>query len=203
MATTVSSGAQDSTLGELAKILAGIEFTTLDAATADAARGRVLDTLGAFVVGLRTPEGRLLRYVERASGESAALGFAERCRIYVGATRATEIDDIDPASCTTVGSVVVPVAVAEATRRPRADARTLLAAVVAGYEAMQRLGRAIGGATLIYRGVWPTYVAAPFAAAATVAKLLRLDAPTTERALALVLTRTSAVPTAALTRFGF
>jgi len=201
--TTVNSGAQGSTLGELAKILAGIEFAALDAATADAARGRVLDTLGAFVVGLRTPEGRLLRYLERASRDGTALGFVERCRIYVGATRATEVDDIDVASCTTVGSVVVPVAVAVAARQPRADARTLLAAVVAGYEAMQRLGRAIGGATLIYRGVWPTYVAAPFAAAATAAKLLELDAPTTARALALALTRTSAAPAAALPRFGF
>lgn len=191
-------------LGELAKILARIEFTALDAATLDAARARVLDALGALVVGLQTPEGRLLRrYAERASGEGAALDFAERCRAYVGATRATEVDDIDVASCTTVGSVVVPVAVAVATRQPRADGRALLAAVVAGYEAMQRLGRAIGGATLIYRGVWPTYVTAPFAAAATAAKLLELDAPTTERALALALTRTSAAPAAALSRFGF
>jgi len=147
-------------------------------------------------------EGRVLRdYAKRASGAGTSLSFAERCRLYVGATRTTELDDIDIASCTTVGSVVVPVAVAVATRQ-RADARTLLAAVVAGYEAMQRLGRAIGGATLVYRGVWPTYVTAPFAAAATAARLLGLDAHTTACALALALTRTSAAPAAALSRFG-
>lgn len=188
-------------LGELARILSSIEFTALDAATLDAARARIFDTLGALVVGLQTPEGRALRdYGKGESGERVMLGFAD-CRLYVGATRATEVDDIDVASCTTVGSVVVPTALALAVRR-RADGRALLAAVATGYEAMQRLGRAIGGATLIYRGVWPTYVTAPFAAAATVAKLLRLDAPTTERALALVLTRTTAAPAAALTRFG-
>jgi 2-methylcitrate dehydratase PrpD len=162
-------------------------------------RACVFDTLGASPVS-SDARGRAAR-LRQASGERVALGFAD-CRLYVGATRATEVDDIDVASCTTVGSVVVPAALAMAVRR-RADGRALLAAVVTGYEAMQRLGRAIGGATLIYRGVWPTYVTAPLAAAATVAKLLRLDAPTTERALALALTRTTAAPAAALTRFGF
>jgi 2-methylcitrate dehydratase PrpD len=185
-------------------MLSGIDFAALDAATADAARARTLDTLGALVIGLQTPEGRVLRrYAARASGEGGALDVNERCRLYVGATRATEVDDIDVASCATVGSVVVPVALAIAARQPSADGRALLAAVVAGYEAMQRLGRAIGGATLIYRGVWPTYVTAPFAAAATAAKLLELDAKATARALALALTRTSGAPAAALQRFGF
>lgn len=202
--STAATPKDGAPLGELARILSGIEFAALDAATIGAARARVFDTLGALVVGLQTHEGRLLRHsAQRASGGGAALDFAERCRLYVGATRATEIDDIDVASCTTVGSVVVPVAVAVAARQPRADGRALLAAVVAGYDAMQRLGRAIGGARLVYRGVWPTYVSAPFAAAATAAKLLGLDAAATEGALALALTRTSAAPAAALARFGF
>jgi len=203
-AATPKDGAHPSTLGELARIFASIEFAALEAATLDAARARVLDTLGALVVGLQTPEGRALRAsAERASGKGTALDPTERCRLFVGATRATELDDIDVASCTTVGSVVVPVALAFAARQPRADGRAVLAAVVAGYEAMQRLGRAIGGATLIYRGVWPTYVTAPFAAAATASKVLGLDAAATARALGLALTRTSSVPPAALSRFGF
>src|SRR5262245_55309143 len=151
-AATSKDNASSSPLGELARILSNIEFAALDAATLDAARARVFDTLGALVVGLQTPEGRLLRHsAHRASGGRTELDFAERCRLHVGATRATELDDIDVASCTTVGSVVVPVAVAVAVRQPRADGRAVLAAAVAGYEAMQRLGRAIGGATLIYR----------------------------------------------------
>ncbi|HUQ52517.1 MAG TPA: MmgE/PrpD family protein, partial [Gammaproteobacteria bacterium] len=201
---TQATGAGGSILSELAQLLASLDPAALDAVTLDAARARIFDTLGALVVGLQTPEGRLLRsYAERASGEGSALDFMERCRLHVGATRATEIDDIDVASCTTVGAVVVPVALALAARQPRANAGRLLAAVVAGYEAMQRLGRAIGGATLIYRGVWPTYVTAPFAAAATAAKLLGLDAGATRRALELAVTRTAPVPAAALARFGF
>src|SRR5204862_7518373 len=87
--------------------------------------------------------------------------------------------------------------------RPAGGDGAMLSAVVAGYEAMTRLGRAIGGATLLYRGVWPTYVTAAFGAAATTARLLELDAPTTARALALALTRTASVPADALTRFGY
>jgi 2-methylcitrate dehydratase PrpD len=79
----------------------------------------------------------------------------------------------------------------------------LPAAAVAGYEAITRLGRAIGGAALLYRGVWPTYVTAAFGAAATAAKLLDLDGSATARALALALSRTMAAPAGALARLGF
>ena len=96
-----------------------------------------------------------------------------------GAARSTEVDDIDLPGCTTVGAVVVPVAVTMAAARPRVGEGALLSAVVSGYEAMTRLGRAIGGATLLYRGVWPTYVTAAFGAAATTARLLELDAAAT------------------------
>jgi len=68
---------------------------------------------------------------------------------------------------------------------------------------MTRLGRAIGGATLLYRGVWPTYVTAAFGAAATTARLLELDAAATARALALALARTDNLPRGTLARFGY
>ena len=51
----------------------------------------------------------------------------------------------------------------------------LAAAIVAGYEAMIRLGAAIDGPSVLYRGIWPTYFAAPFGAAAVAARLFRLD----------------------------
>lgn len=186
---------------QLATRLATCRWDALDAATRNAARVRLFDTLGACVVGLATPEGELLRrYADVASGDGRALGLGERCRLYVGATRATEVDDIDIESCTTVGSVVVPVALSVASAPRTLTSRALLTAIVTGYEAMMRLGRAIDGATLIYRGVWPTYVCAAFAAAATTARLLDLDASGTTRALALALMRT--VPLRGVAPFG-
>jgi len=191
-------------LQQLAAALAGFSLDQADAAVAAAARQRLFDTVGAACVGLETAEGRLLRALDGEARPLAPTRHAlDRCRLFVGAARATEIDDIDVASCTTVGSVVVPAALAIAASEPRADDRTLLAGIVVGYEAMVRLGRALRGATLLYRGVWPTYVTAAFGAAATTAKLLGLDAAQTARALALALARTSTPSSAALARFGF
>jgi NAD(P)-dependent dehydrogenase (short-subunit alcohol dehydrogenase family) len=52
------------------------------------------------------------------------------------------------------------------------EAERFRRAVEVGYEAMTRLGAAIDGAQVVYRGVWPTCFGAPFAAAAVVASLL-------------------------------
>ena len=53
---------------------------------------------------------------------------------------------------------------------------------------MTRLGRAIDGPTILYRGIWPTYFAAPFGVAAVAARLFKLDAKQTANALAMALT---------------
>ena len=186
-------------LAELAAQLAAIAYAAIGADAQVAARQRLLDALAAAALGQLTPEGRLLDGAERRRGP----GHGSTCRLLTGAARSTEVDDIDLPGCTTVGAVVVPVAVTVAAARPVVADGALLSAVVAGYEAMTRLGRAIGGATLLYRGVWPTYVTAAFGAAATTARMLELDAAATARALALALTRTTNLPAAAMTRFGY
>jgi 2-methylcitrate dehydratase PrpD len=52
---------------------------------------------------------------------------------------------------------------------------------------MTRLGAALGGAAIMYRGIWPTYFAAPFAVAGTAARLLRLGDEEAAHALAIAL----------------
>jgi 2-methylcitrate dehydratase PrpD len=52
---------------------------------------------------------------------------------------------------------------------------------------MTRLGVAVNGASVLYRGVWPTYFAAPLASAAIAARIWRLDTETTAHALSLAL----------------
>jgi 2-methylcitrate dehydratase PrpD len=78
---------------------------------------------------------------------------------------------------------VVPAALTIAAARSDIDAGDLPAAIVAGYEAMIRLGAAIDGPSALYRGIWPSYFAAPFGVAAVAARLLRLDAATAANAL--------------------
>jgi len=184
------------TVTALANAIAGLSFSDLDDDLIESARKRVFDTLGATAVGLHTEEGQQLRrlFVRMTAGIDATGNIIENIRLYVGATRATEIDDIDIRSCTTVGSVIVPVALAIAAARSDVPDRTVLLSIICGYEAMIRLGRAIDGAEILYRGVWPTYVTAPFAAAAAAAKLLELDARTTAQALLMALSRSTSLP---------
>ena len=169
-----------------------LSYTDLGEDVIEAVRQRVFDTLGATLVGLATPEGRVLtRLHERMTPSDAPCPATEAARLLVGATRSTEIDDIDVASCATVGSVVVPSALAVAASLPGTGERQLAAAVIAGYDAMIRLARAIDGARVLYDGVWPSYVTAPFAAAAVTAKLHDMDEAQTARALALALARSA------------
>ena len=189
--------AYDDALDELGAALAEMSFDSLDEETIAATRQRIFDTLGATAIGLETPEGHALKTsLPTPAGNGVPRSAAELIGLYVGATRTTEIDDIDIASCTTAGAVVVPVALAIANAENRDD-RRLIAAVVAGYEAMLRIGRAIGGATILYRGVWPTYVTASLGAAATTAHLLGLDGEATANALALAAAATSVPPASA------
>jgi 2-methylcitrate dehydratase PrpD len=53
---------------------------------------------------------------------------------------------------------------------------------------MIRLGLAVDGPGILYRGIWPTYLAAPFGMAAVAARLFDLSAEEASHALALALT---------------
>ena len=48
-------------------------------------------------------------------------------------------------------------------------------------------GAAIDGPSVLYRGIWPTYFAAPFGVAATAARLMRLSTEQTANALSIAL----------------
>src|SRR5262245_61191838 len=120
----------------------------------------------------------------KADSGSLALDLATRCAL----ARLSEIDDIHLASMTTPGAIVIPGALTLAAALPEAKAADVIAAILAGYEAMTRLGRAIDGPTVLYRGIWPTYFAAPFGVAAVAARLLKLDEKQAASALALALT---------------
>jgi 2-methylcitrate dehydratase PrpD len=182
-----------SALGELGRYVADGGPPAED--LRELARLHLIDTIGALIASTRMPEGlRLLRFragVPEAAeaGGALALDLSTRCAL----ARASEIDDIHLPSMTTPGAIVIPAALTLAAAMPadaaqEATALDLVAAMVAGYEAMTRLGRAVDGPSILYRGIWPTYLAAPFAIAAVAARLLRLDAGACAHSLALALT---------------
>jgi 2-methylcitrate dehydratase PrpD len=149
----------------------------------------LIDTVGAWIAGARTTEGLALLRFRAAMGDSAqagdamALDLATRCAL----ARLSEIDNIHLPSMTTPGGIVISAALTLAAATPAATADDVIAAILAGTEAMTRLGRAVDGPAILYRGIWPTYLAAPFAVAAVAARLLRLDDRATANALALAL----------------
>jgi 2-methylcitrate dehydratase PrpD len=146
----------------------------------------VADTIGAWIAASATPEGRALLAFH---GKEASL--TERLTVNCALARLSEIDDIHLAAMITPGSIVVPAALTIAAAGGEANAAETAAAIAAGYEAMVRLGVAIDGPTVLYRGIWPTYFAAPFGVAATSARLIGLDAARTAQALAIALTSAS------------
>lgn len=157
----------------------------LDDAAGAAVRLHLIDTLGALIASAGTPEGRLLlRFRGEAGGQSdPATTIGTLCAL----ARLSEIDDIHLAAMTTPGSIVIPAALAIAASRPVEDWDAIGGAILAGYEAMVRLGQALNGPAVLYRGIWPTYIATPFAVAAVAARLFGLDAKQAAQALALAL----------------
>jgi 2-methylcitrate dehydratase PrpD len=165
-------------------------------AVREAVRLHVIDTVGALVAGTRTAEGQALLRFRAASGTN---DWARDLIVLTALARLTEIDGIHLASMTTPSAIVIPGALTIAAapsltlprlrgREGRGDTGALLDAIVAGYEAMIRLGLALDGPAILYRGIWPTYIAAPFGIAAVASRLMELDAAQTANALALALT---------------
>jgi 2-methylcitrate dehydratase PrpD len=147
----------------------------------------ILDSVAASLIGAATHDGRAaLSFL--AHGLSGPL---DEVATRVAVTRMTEFDDIHLASGTTPGSIVVPTALTVGGILGIQDSYTFTAAIIAGYEAMVRLGGAIHGQSAGYRGIWATYFCAPFAAAAVTARLLGLNGELTAHALAIALTMSS------------
>jgi len=174
-----------STLSRLAETLAGPEPAIIAAENGVAIGQHVVDTVAAWVAATATAEGRALIAFRGRAGDLAA-DVATHC----GLARLSEVDDIHIRSMVTPGSIVAPAALTIAAAQ-KAAPEEIGAAIVGGYEAMIRLGLAVDGPMSLYRGIWPTYLAAPFGVAATAARLMKLDAERTAQALSLALTMTA------------
>jgi 2-methylcitrate dehydratase PrpD len=160
-------------------------------ATRATAKLHVIDTVGAWIAGAHTAEGRALIEQFAPTVPPQAPNAADLTRdigVHCGLARLSEVDNIHLASATTPGGIVIPAALTIAAARPNTSPDALLEAIIGGIEAVVRLGSAIGGPSVLYRGIWPTYFATPFAVAAVAARLYELDAEKTAHALALALT---------------
>jgi 2-methylcitrate dehydratase PrpD len=141
------------------------------------------DTVVAALAGANIAEGRALQQLGGDAGLASQIGRQ------AAAARLTEIDDIHLASCTTPSAGIVPVALRMAAHLRAFDPERVASAIWVGTEITTRLGLAINGPQVLYRGIWPTYLAAPVGAAAAAARMLDLDATRAAHALSLALMR--------------
>jgi 2-methylcitrate dehydratase PrpD len=145
----------------------------------------VIDTVTAWVATAATEGARTLRRFQNDAKQGAdpAFDLIINCAL----TRLSEVDDIHLGAMITPGAIVIPGVITIAATQPP-NPTALSEAIIAGYEAMVRLGLALDGPTILYRGIWPSLIAAPFGIAAASARLFDLSAAQTANALALALT---------------
>jgi 2-methylcitrate dehydratase PrpD len=166
-------------LGQLADFVAQANAAALPPAEQELQRRHIMDAVVAAAAGARTREGRSLatllggRALPEVVGQRAAT------------IRLSEIDDIHLPSCTTPSAAAVATALSLA--QPPVDPVQVASAIWAGTEVMTRMGQAVRGPEILYRGVWPSCFAAPLAVAATAARMRGLDAAQTADALSLAL----------------
>lgn len=134
----------------------------------DAAALFVLDTLACAFAARRSRQGGIVLDWHRAGGGASA----RRCFVFGALVHVLEIDDLHRESVTHPACVVIPAAWSVAAER-KLDGRALLEAVLQGYEAVCRIGNAVGPA---HYKIWHnTATCGPFGAAVAVAALLGLD----------------------------
>jgi len=141
-------------------------------------RRHAADVIVARIAGEHTREGRAVSQLFPGGGGVDSI--AGLCAL----VRLTEVDDIHIASCTTPSSVAVPVALGIAAEAG-CDPERLESAIWAGTELIVRLGKAIDGARVLYKGLWPTRTGATIGAAATAARVWGLTTGQTADALSL------------------
>ncbi len=152
----------------------------------------LLDWMGCAASGVRSAQGQAFgRWLQLQGGGrcptlAGRSSDAAAAAAYHGALGSVlEMDDIHRSSILHPGLVVIPAVLAAAS--PSTSGARLLAGLLAGYEAMIRVGRALGPS---HYGLWhSTATAGCFGAAAGASVVLGLDVPTTAHAMALAGTR--------------
>lgn len=127
-----------------------------------------LDAVACAYAGSSTPVGDILR----RWGASGDMDSRRQALLMGALTHITETDDLHRASVTHPGCVVVPAVLALGEKLGSSD-RQMLTAILHGFEAMCRIGAAVGPAH--YRIWHNTATCGPFGSAMAAAALLQLD----------------------------
>ncbi|PPR22856.1 MAG: hypothetical protein CFH39_00999 [Alphaproteobacteria bacterium MarineAlpha10_Bin2] len=179
----------------LAENLAALDDQTLSAADRTQIKRLILDHVGVCRRGAEQPWCLALRdWAGRYAGSGASVVFGTAlctapnvaALVNASAAHGMELDDTHDSSVSHPGAVVIATALALGIQH-QARGGVIMAAIAAGYEAMGRVGRAVGASEVIEFGYHPTALFGGFGAAATAGKLLGLDGPGIASAWGLML----------------
>ena len=168
-------------INQLAGFVTQANAAALPAAEQALQRRHVFDAVVAAAAGAHTGEAGSLVALLGTRGLPEIIGQR------AATIRLSEIDDIHLPSCTTPSAASVAVALSLATEAQRCDPVQVASAIWAGTQTMTRMGEAVRGPDILYRGVWPSCFAAPLSAAATAARMSGFDVGQTADALSLAL----------------
>jgi len=184
--TRSSTQEQRSVSGQFADFICGVSFDTLASTVVESAKLRVLDCLATALAsdGLEVP-AVVRRFIRGSSGLATVFGSVERVApvdaAFVNATLVNARSQDDFLLKSHPGALTLPAALAVAEMQDSSGAE-LLAALVVGYEMVGRVY--LGGPTMLPR-FRASGVVGTVAAAASAAKLLKLDNPRVMHALGL------------------
>jgi len=168
----------------LAAFTAGLTYDAIPPTVIDKLKLNILDGIACCLVGSALPWTRKVADMVAADGgvpSATVIGMGRTAplsgAVLINATagHAFELDDIHRDAILHPNSIAVPVALNVAEYLGGASGPDVLTAIVAGYEAGNRIGAA-AGTDLLLRGFHPQGVVGPFCAAVTAARLMKLDA---------------------------
>jgi len=183
-------------LGDFA---ANLDYEDLSPEVVDRAKYFCLDFAGVTLNGSTTDSAKaVVRALESVgrSGPSTVVGTSQRVLPeYAAMANGTafhsiEMDDVNNEACLHPGVTAFPTALAMADVA-QVSGKEFIAAVVAGYDVIIRLGRALKGAEHYARGFHPTGTCGAFGAAAVAGRLLGLKDDSFVHALGIAGSQTS------------
>jgi 2-methylcitrate dehydratase PrpD len=180
--------------GKLAEKLCRIQFSDFPASTVGKAKLHLLDTLGAGLAGWTSAESQRVWHglgLQGDSGRSAVWGaphqISARSASFINGVSAHALELDDSGGCDHSGAVVVPAALAILGQLAKpVPGRSLLTAILMGYEVGRRVLEALGGYEAHNDLGWhSTGTCGVFGAAAATGLLLGLDEHRLEQALGI------------------
>lgn len=189
-------------LRALASFVSNLKYVDLPEDVVKTAVSCILDTLAAGAGAADDDQiRRITEMMEKTFGDKAEAslwGCGKKLPLFSAAFlnamagHTLELDDVHTDSKTHIGTVVIP-AVWALAEKIKATPKQLIAAVVAGYETMSRIGMSLGVSGHRLAGWHVTGTAGVFGAAAACANLMGFSAEETLNALGLAGSQSSGV----------